>query len=114
MPELRTLLKQKLITFSRKQASDEIFSLKTLEKIRDTYFVESKVRVIRRFIHASKLMRLVHLIYAFVALALNLEREFCFENALGLTEQPSTKLEDIKHLFVSSTPRPVAEKQPEV
>jgi len=61
--------------------------LACLTIIWETFFVESKVRVIRRFIQTSKLMRgLVQLIYAFLCLALNLEREFNFDNLLGLTE----------------------------
>ena len=58
-----------------------------MEKIWETFFFESKIRVIRRFVQTSKLMRgLVHMIYAFVCLALNLERDFSFDNLMGLTE----------------------------
>ena len=57
------------------------------EKIWETFFIESKIRVIRRFTQTSKLMRgLVRLVYAFICLALDLERDFSFDNLLGLTE----------------------------
>ena len=48
----------------------------------------------------NKLMKgLVQLIYAFLCLVLNLEREFNYDNLLGLTEQPTTKADEIKQLF---------------
>ena len=43
---------------------------------------------------------LVHLIYSFVCLALDLEREFNVDNLLGLSEQPSVKFEEVKELFL--------------
>ena len=58
-----------------------------LEKIWETFFIESKIRVIRRFMQTNKLMKgLVQLIYAFICLSLNLEREFNCDNLLGLSE----------------------------
>ena len=54
MPELRTLLKQKITTLARLNVEDdapretEIEML--LEKIYATYFTDTKIRVIRRFI----------------------------------------------------------------
>lgn len=44
---------------------------------------------------------LVHLIYSFICLALNLEREFNYDNLLGLTEQPSVKAEELKHIYAA-------------
>ena len=74
-----------------------------MEKIWETFFIESKIRVIRRFMQTSKIMKgLVQLIYSFICLALNLEREFNYDNLLGLTEQPSVKAEEFKFLFASS------------
>ena len=74
-----------------------------MEKIWETFFIESKIRVIRRFMHTNKLMKgLVQLIYAFICLALNLEREFNYDNLLVLTEQPAIKADEIKLLFASS------------
>ena len=74
-----------------------------MEKIWETFFIESKIRVIRRFMHTNKLMKsLVQLIYAFICLALNLEREFNYDNLLVLTEQPTIKADEIKLLFASS------------
>ena len=90
VPELRTLLKQKVPTLGRLNGENskretEIEAL--LEKINQTYFSDSKIRVIRRFILSSKPMKaLVHLIYAFVCLALNLEREFKVDNLLGVSD----------------------------
>ena len=56
--------------------------------------------MIKRFIQTSKLMRsLVHLIFAFLSLALNLEREFSPDNVLGLLEPPQTKIEDCKFVL---------------
>ena len=58
-----------------------------LEKINQVYFGDQKIRVIRRFIQSSKQMKsLVHLIYSFVCLALNLEREFKLDNLLGVSD----------------------------
>ena len=58
-------------------------------KIFENFFSETKIRVIRRFVATSKTLKgLLHLIYAFMCLALDLEREFSFDNLLGLTEQP--------------------------
>ena len=58
-----------------------------MEKIWETFFIESKIRVIRRFMQTNKLMKsLVQLIYAFICLTLNLEREFNHDNLLALTE----------------------------
>ena len=53
VPELRTLLRQKIMTLGRLGNEDaprdtEVEAI--LEKIWETYFIESKVRVIRRFI----------------------------------------------------------------
>ena len=67
-----------------------------LEKIWETFFIESKIRVIRRYTQTSKVMKgLVQLIYAFICLALDLERDFNFDNLLGLTEQPNVKVEEV-------------------
>ena len=44
---------------------------------------------------------LVQLIYAFICLTLNLEREFNHDNLLALTEQPSIKADEIKLLLAS-------------
>ena len=74
-----------------------------MERIWETFFTDSKVRVIKRFIQTSKLMRsLVHLIYSFICLALNLERDFNYDNLLGLTEQPQVKVEEVKMMFASA------------
>lgn len=63
----------------------EIESL--LEKINLKYFSDQTLRVIRRFILSSKPMKaLVHLIYAFVCLSLNLEREYRPDNLLGIAD----------------------------
>ena len=103
MPELRTLLKQKILTLGRlngEEMSPETEITKCMQQIYETFFSESKVRVIRRFVQTSKLMKgLVHLVYAFMCLTLNLEREFSFDNLLGLTELPSIKPEDVKQMF---------------
>ena len=72
-----------------------------MEKIYETFFAEAKIRVIRRYIQSSKPMKsLVHLIYSFVCLALDLEREFNVDNLLGLSEQPSVKFDEVKELFL--------------
>ena len=42
---------------------------------------------------------LVRLIYAFICLALDLEREFNFDNLLGLTEQPNVKIEEVYQMI---------------
>jgi len=105
VPELRTLLKQKVVTLGRlnDETPREIDILRSLEIIWETFFTESKIRVIRRFIQTSKLMRgLVHLIYSFVCLALNLEREFNYDNLLGLTEQPLIRFDEVKVIYASA------------
>ena len=88
VPELRTLLKQRVASIvAEEPIAPEIEML--MERLRETFFSEARVRVIKRFIQTSKLMKnLVHLIFAVVCLILNLEREFSFDNLLGLTEQP--------------------------
>ena len=44
---------------------------------------------------------LVHLIYSYVCLALNLERDFSFDNLLGVTDQPQTRVEEVRFMFAS-------------
>ena len=119
VPELRTLLKQKVVTLGRlnDETPREIDILRSLETIWETFFTESKIRVIRRFIQTSKLMRgLVHLIYSFVCLALNLEREFNYDNLFGLTEQPQIRFEEVKLIYASAlslaSPAPSHQNQP--
>ena len=91
VPELRTLLKQKLLSLGRLNCADDtprdVNTEFALEKIYENFFSESKIRVVRRFVQTSKAMRgLVHLIYAFICVALDLERDFHTDNFMGLTE----------------------------
>ena len=106
VPELRTLLKKKIIALSlpneaNQISSDNIALIKaSMEKINETFFTESKMRVIRRFTQTGKLMKqLVSLIHAFVCLAIDLERDYSAVNLLKLTEQPIAKFEDVKQLL---------------
>lgn len=45
---------------------------------------------------------LVQLIFSFVCLALDLERDLNAGNLLGLTEQPTSKFEDVKLLVMKA------------
>ena len=87
---MRTLLKKKIVSLGRvgdEEKPREVEIEQQLEKIWEAFFNESKIRVVKRFIQTSKLLRsLVYLIYAFLCLALNMEREFNLSNRLGLTE----------------------------
>jgi len=71
-----------------------------MHKINETFFSESKMRVIRRFTQTSKSMRqLVSLIHAIVCLVLDLERDFSSHNLLKLADQPVAKFDDVKQLL---------------
>lgn len=74
-----------------------------MDRLRETFFSDAKVRVIKRFILSSKLMKnLVHLIFAVLCLFLNMEREFSFDNLLGLTEQPAMRFEEVRFAFMQT------------
>jgi len=60
VPELRTLLKQKIIAFSTVTEYEMPYENEIracMEKINETFFAEAKMRVIRRFTQTSKLMK---------------------------------------------------------
>lgn len=101
VPELRTLIKQKIIAFSKLSEDDNPKDSELricIEKINETFFSEAKMRVIRRFIQTSKLMKqLVHLIYSVVCLILDQEREHnSYDNLLNVSELPAAKFDDVK------------------
>ena len=45
---------------------------------------------------------LVGLIYAFICLALDLEREFKQDNPLGIAEQPAVRIDEVKFFFATA------------
>ena len=80
----------------------EIESL--LMKLNENFFTEDKVRVIRyqkilpdQQVKKSKLMKgLVHMIYAFVCVAIDLERNFSLDNLLQITETPNIRNDEVR------------------
>ena len=82
--ELKAMLRQKsLSTESPRSKSIE----SALKNLKETFFSGQRIRLIKRFIQTSKLLKgLVQLVWSIICLFLNIEKEFSNDNLLGLTE----------------------------
>ena len=80
-----------------------------LKNFKDSFFTGQRIRVVKRFIQTSKLLRsLVNLIWSVTCLFLNIEKEFSGDNLLGLTDKPGLASAE-KEYVVIQTRTPIAQ-----